>query len=393
MSDGGLRRTVAIGLAVTTVGALPAFLLGAVAVQVRRDLGFDVAALGAAISIFFAVAALGSPPLGRLGDRLGGRKAMRAGALMAATALASIALFARSWPSLAACMVLGGVGNGLAQPAVNLFLARRIEAERQGLVFGIKQAAIPTSIALSGVSVPVIALTLGWRYTFGLAAIAALCIALAVPRQGLAPERRVDPGTDEGLSVRTLVFLGTAGALAAMSGNALGTFHTASSVEGGLGEGAAGLLLAAGSSASLAARVGAGWLADHYGWDGFRQVTILLVAGAGGFALLAAGTPVTLVIGTMLAFAAGWGWPGLFNFAVVARNRRAVAAATGITQGGVYVGASLGPVAFGLLASGFSFEVAWITTAAFALLAGTLVAIARPAPAPRAPASEQSAAI
>ncbi len=95
----------------------------------------------------------------------------------------------------------------------------------------------------------------------------------------------------------------------------------------------------------------------------------------------------------MLAFAAGWGWPGLFNFAVVARNRRAVAAATGITQGGVYVGASLGPVAFGLLASGSSFEVAWITTAAFALLAGTLVAIARPAPAPRAPASEQSAAI
>ena len=393
MSEGGPRRTVALGLAVTTVGALPAFLLGAVAVQVQRDLGFEVAALGAAISIFFAVAALGSPPLGRLGDRLGGRKAMRAGALMAATALGSIALFARSWPSLAACMVLGGLGNGLLQPAVNLFLARRIEADRQGLVFGIKQAAIPASIALSGLSVPLIALTLGWRYTFGLAALAALLIALAIPREALAPDRRVDPGPDVGLSVRTLVFLGTAGALAAMSGNALGAFHTASSVEGGLGEGAAGLLLAAGSSASLATRVVAGWLADRFRWDGFRQVTILLVAGAGGFALLAAQTPVALVIGTMLAFAAGWGWPGLFNYAVVARNRRAVAAATGITQGGVYVGASVGPVAFGLLAGGVSYEVAWITTAIFALAAGTLVAIARPSPTAPVHASEGRAAI
>ena len=393
MSERGLKRTVALGLAVTTVGALPAFLLGGVAVQVRRELGFDVAALGAAISIFFAVAALASPPLGRLGDRLGGRKAMRAGALMAATALTSIALFARSWPSLMACMVLGGLGNGMAQPAVNLFLARRIEADRQGFVFGIKQAAIPAAIALSGLSVPLIALTLGWRYTFGLAAVAALCIALAVPREALAQDRWVDPGPEEGLSVRTLVFLGAAGALAAMSGNALGAFHTASSVDGGLGEGAAGLLLAAGSAASLATRVAAGWLADRHGWDGFRQVAILLVAGAGGFALLAAGTPVTLVIGTMLAFAAGWGWPGLFNFAVVARNRRAVAAATGITQGGVYVGASVGPVAFGLLASGFSYEVAWITTAAFALVAGTLVAIARPSPAAPVHTSERSAAV
>lgn len=376
----------------TTVGALPAFLLGAVAVQVRRDLGFEVAGLGAAVSIFFAVAALASPPLGRLGDRLGGRKAMQAGALIAATALASIALLARSWPTLMACMVLGGLGNGMAQPAVNLFLARRIEPDRQGLVFGIKQAAIPAAIVLSGVSVPAIALTLGWRYAFLIGAVLAVCIALAVPREALARERWVDPGPDEGLSVRTLVSLGAAGALAAISGNALGAFHTASSVDGGLDEGLAGLLLAVGSAASLATRVAAGWLADRHGWDGFRQVTILLVCGAGGFGLLAAGTPLALVGGTLLAFAAGWGWPGLFNFAVVARNRRAVAAATGITQGGIYVGAAVGPVAFGLIASALSFEAAWIMTAVLALLAGTLVAIARPAPAAAAASDAASAA-
>ena len=389
--SGPPKRTVALALAVTTMGALPAFLLGAVAVQVRRELGFGVVALGAAVSIFFVVAALGSPPLGRLGDRLGGRRAMRVGALMSATALGSIALFARSWPSLVACLCVGGLGNAMAQPAVNLFLARRIESARQGLVFGVKQAAIPTAIALSGLSVPVIALTVGWRFCFALAAVVAVAIAAAVPRQALSADRRVDPGPDDRLPLRTLVFLGAAGALAAMSGNALGAFHTASSVEAGIDEGLAGLLLALGSATALVVRVGAGWLADRQGWDGFRQTTLLLVGGAGGFALLAAETPLPLVLGTLLAFGAGWGWPGLFNFAVVSRNRHAVAAATGITQGGIYVGAALGPATFGLLASRLSFAFAWTLTAGLALVAGTLVAVARPAPAPQATARERTA--
>lgn len=379
-----MQRSVGVALAATTICALPAFLLGAASVQVSRDLGFDLAALGAAVSIFFAAAALGSPPLGRLGDRLGGRRTMRAGAVVAAATLASIALFAHSWLSLVACLVVGGLGNALAQPAVNLFLARRVESGRQGLVFGVKQSAIPAAIILSGLAVPAIALTVGWRFAFALAAVLALAIAAAVPRQALPAERRVDPGSDEPLRTRTLLSLGAAGALAAMSGNALGAFATASAVDGGIGEGAAGLLLALGSGAALAVRIGAGWLADRRGWDGFRQVTVLLVIGSAGFALLAVQAPLALVVGTLVAFGPGWGWPGLFNFAVVARNRRAVAAATGITQGGIYVGAALGPAAFGLVASRFSFEVAWLGTAVLALAAASLVALTRPAPAPAA---------
>ena len=381
MNGPALGRAVALGLAVTVVGPLPAFLLGAVSVQMRRDLDFDIAALGVSISIFFAVAAIASPPLGRLGDRLGGRRTMRLGALGAAATLAAIAFGARSLTSLLACMVLGGLANGLLQPAVNLYLARRVQNARQGLVFGAKQAAIPAAILLSGLSVPAIALTVGWRWCFALGAALALAAALAVPRDALPVEQRVDPGDDEGLATRTLLYLGAAGALAAMSGNALGAFYTAASVDAGVGEGAAGLLLALGSATSLAARVGAGWLADRRGWEGFRQVSMMLVAGAGGFALLAAGAPGALVVGTLLAFGAGWGWPGLFNFAVVARNRRAVAAATGITQGGVYVGAALGPLSFGLIAGELSFTTAWIVVAALALISGAIVAIARPGPA------------
>jgi predicted MFS family arabinose efflux permease len=79
------------------------------------------------------------------------------------------------------------------------------------------------------------------------------------------------------------------------------------------------------------------------------------------------------VIGTLLAFGAGWGWPGLFNFAVVRSNPGAPAAATGITQTGASAGAALGPLLFGVVVQGTSYGVAWLFCGAMALAA--LVAI------------------
>ena len=75
----------------------------------------------------------------------------------------------------------------------------------------------------------------------------------------------------------------------------------------------------------------------------------LLVAGAGGFALLAIGEPAPFVVGVFVAFALGWGWPGLFNLAVVDLHREAPGAATGISQSGIYVGAAGGPALYGAL--------------------------------------------
>ena len=71
------------------------------------------------------------------------------------------------------------------------------------------------------------------------------------------------------------------------------------------------------------------------------------MAGAGGFALLAVGEPAPFVAGALVAFTLGWGWPGLFNLAVVDLHREAPGAATGISQTGIYVGAAAGPAATG----------------------------------------------
>jgi predicted MFS family arabinose efflux permease len=106
----------------------------------------------------------------------------------------------------------------------------------------------------------------------------------------------------------------------------------------------------------------------------------LLVSGAGGFALLAVGEPAPFVAGVFVAFALGWGWPGLFNLAVVDLHREAPGAATGISQTGIYVGAAGGPAAYGLLSSAIGYAAAWGVAGALSLVAAAAVASAARAP-------------
>jgi len=95
----------------------------------------------------------------------------------------------------------------------------------------------------------------------------------------------------------------------------------------------------------------------------------MLVAGTVGFVLLATGAGWLFALGTLLAFGAGWGWHGLFNFAVVKYNPNAPAAATGITQTGAAAGSATGPFLFGLILESTSYGTAWLSAGAAALFA------------------------
>jgi hypothetical protein len=101
----------------------------------------------------------------------------------------------------------------------------------------------------------------------------------------------------------------------------------------------------------------------------------MLAVGIAGFGMLATGEAALILPGALLAFAAGWGWPGLFNFAVVKTSPGHPAAATGVTQTGASGGAALGPLVFGLVVEAASYDVAWLVSGAFALGAlGTILA-------------------
>ena len=109
---------------------------------------------------------------------------------------------------------------------------------------------------------------------------------------------------------------------------------------------------------------------------GFGMVVALLTVGSLGFGLLATGAVAPFVAGALLAFALGWGWPGLFNLAVVELNRHAPGAATGVTQTGIYVGAAAGPAGFGLVQSEAGYAVAWAIAGVLVLLAAAAFAYA-----------------
>ncbi len=169
------------------------------------------------------------------------------------------------------------------------------------------------------------------------------------------------------LSTRRLVGLGAGSALATWAAISLSTYLVAAAVDVGFTESAAGLLLFAGSAASITGRIVAGLATDRVGSPGFGAFVALVAGGAVVFALLPVTSGALFAVLILLAFATGWGWPGLMTYTVVNANRGSVAASSAITQAGVFVGAGVGPLVLGWVADEMSFDAVWlVVTAALA---------------------------
>jgi MFS family permease len=375
----GLARPAALAIAAGSATVLPGFLVGSLALQIRADLDVSVGAVAAGVTVFFAAGAIGAGPGGRLAERVGALRAIRGCLLATAACLVLAAAVAGSLGVFLTLLALAGLANAVTQPAINLFMADQVPLDRQGLAFGVKQSAIPAAVLISGLALPVLALPLGWRPTFALCAVGALAVASVVGRATSTfvapPERPRAPRPS-----RKLVITAVGAALASSGPNALGAYLVASAVDTGIAEGAAGVLAAAGSAASLLVRVVLGHRADRRSDYGFSTVVAMLAAGAIGFALLATDQPAPFVVGAIVAFAIGWGWPGLFNLAVVDLHREAPGAASGVSQTGIYVGAAAGPAAYGLLSAEIGYPAAWGVMAGLSLVAAGAMAYAARAP-------------
>lgn len=355
---------------------LPGFLVGALALQIRADLDVSVAAVASGVTVFFAAGALAAGPGGRLAERVGALRAMRGCLLVTAASLVAAAALAQSLLLLLLLLAIAGVSNAITQPAINMFMADEVPRERQGIAFGIKQSAIPAAVLASGLALPLVALPFGWRPTFVGFAVVSLAIAAVVGRSArtFAPPPPRPPAPRPS---RALVVTAIGAGLASAGPNSLGAYLVASAVDVGIAEGVAGVLAAVGSGVSLITRVAFGARADRRRDYGFAAVIGLLVTGSLGFVLLASDSVALFVAGTIVAFALGWGWPGLFNLAVVDHNRDAPGAATGVTQTGIYLGAAGGPALFGLFSTELGYSGAWIISGGLCLLAAAALAYAQ----------------
>lgn len=368
-----VRRTVAAAALSTVLAALPVFLLGGLAVLVREDLAFDEVQLGLAASAYFTVAAFASVPAGRIAARLGSWATTVLSAFLSAAVLVAMAL-APSYLVLLVAVAVGGAGNALAQIGSNGALAETVPRHQQGVAFGVKQAAIPAATLLAGFSLPLVGVTLGWRASFAAAALLALVYVVLAPRPArVRKEHRPPAGRAGDAAVRALAVVALAAALSAAAANGLAAFLVESAVTAGFTLSEAGVLLGGGSALGVAARIGAGWLADRRAGGHLVIVAAAMATGALGMVLLATASVPAFFLGTALVFGVGWSWPGLMTYAVVRLNPAAPAVATSYTQLGVFAGGASGPLVFGLLVQAGGYRLAWSVAAVAMLLGGALM--------------------
>lgn len=361
------RRVVLLAGGVSALGVLPVFMLGGLSVFMREEIGLSDALLGVMVAVFFSASSLASLPGGRLAELRGPRAAVVAAAGLSGVGLLGIPLLVRDAAWLIPLVLLSGAGNGVAQPTSNLLLARGVRPQRQGTAFGLKQASSAGATLLVGSAVALLVGPLGWRGAFGVWTVLALVLPPMVPAGLRGPGRRRPTGArlrEGDVSLRTMLWLTTATGIGAAIGTAMASFFVPFTVQGGIPAGSAGGLLTIASVGTMFARALLGVVSDRMVGGHLRLAGRCVVAGAigfAGFAYLPVGDGVTvpLIGAVLLVFLAGWGWHGVFNYAIARANPNAPGAAAAIIGVGVFLGGVIGPLGFGFLAEQVDYRSAW----------------------------------
>ncbi|MFZ5557125.1 MAG: MFS transporter [Pseudomonadota bacterium] len=375
-----LLPVVAATLAGQALVSMGVLTLPAIAPNYAEALGVDPALIGYQISLTYAAAMLSTGYGGGFTTGWGACRTTQAG-LMLVAAGATTAMTA-SLPALALASVFLGLGYELTNPAASHLLVRFTPEARRNLIFSVKQTGVPAGGVAAALCGPALAVTLGWRWSLALVALACVALTALLQRRRAAWDNDRVPGT--GLRQMTgggmpiiwrdarLRRLALAAFCFAGVQLCVMTFTVTLLVkEAGYSLVQAGLLLSGVQVAGVLGRVAWGWSADF--WGSARRVlatlgalmTVLCVA----VTQLAAGWPAGAIWLVFLGLGAtAVGWNGVF-LADVARlaPRGQTALATGgalfFTFGGVLVAPALFSSAYHLVGS---YALTFAVAAAFA---------------------------
>ncbi len=366
----------AIGAAVTVVALLPVFLTSAMAVQITTDLAFGSAGLGLAVAAFRSGGAITSVFLGRLADRLGALRSIRLAAGIGIVTAVGIATTARGLWSLVAWLALGGSSLAMAQPGANRLLMAIVDPKRLGTAFGLKQSAPPIAAMLSGAAVPAVAVTIGWRWGFALAAVAGLALVASLNpppakerESGKAARASRTKLEDRG----TILLLSLGFGLGTSTSSATTTFFVASAADAGSTPQFAGTMLAVASFFAIGSRILAGIISDRMVHGHLRMCAALLLTGSVGIAMLASGTETLMAVGAVIALVGVWGFNGVFWFALVRAYPDTPGRITGAVSPGGLLGSTLGPLFFGVMAERAGYSLSWSIVSGVALVAASVL--------------------
>jgi SP family arabinose:H+ symporter-like MFS transporter len=200
----------------TIVGALGGLLFGfdtaviaGTTQQLTQIYQLTPFTLGLTVFIGLAGTVLGAMTAGVLGQRIGGREALRIMAVLYTISALGCA-FAWNWPALMVFRLIGGIGIGGSSVLGPVYIAELAPAKLRGRMVGLFQINVVIGILLAYLSNYVITLfhlgDLQWRWQLGVAAIPSIIFLLMlfrIPRSSrwLVTRNR----TDEALAILSMM--------------------------------------------------------------------------------------------------------------------------------------------------------------------------------------------
>lgn len=331
-------------------------------------------------------------PAGWFTDWLGVRLTLGLG-LVLIGALVTAGAAAATFPMLLACLVVGGFGFSVLNPATGKAIVDWFPPRRRGAAMGIKQTGLTLGGVAASLALPPIAGAFDWQdavFAAGFVAVLAGVVIMLVYRQPsvtAAPTAPSRPRVMEAMAFLRrpgVVVVFVCGFLLSIAQSSLLGFLSLYARETfAFSAVAAGQLLAFAQVGGTAGRLGWGFVSDRW-FGGRRRPGIVVNALLGGvsYALLSFGPRLPDELLVPLALVAGigaFGWVGLY-FALVAEigGPRHAGVLTGLSVIFSWSGVLVGPPLFGVIVQMTdSYAAPWL------VLAGIGLAVAAVLPWPK----------
>lgn len=351
----GGARIVFAAAGTSILAPIAASLLLVALPSLQRGLSVDGLAAGSAVTAFFIVMVIGQPLGGRIGDRFGRGRALRAGTVLLAGASVFGAL-APDFQLVFVARLAQAAAGSLAFPNAFALIRNAVPAERRGRVLG----ALGASIVVAGAAaIPLGQLIVtigGWRATFvatgALAVFATALHPLRAPAFALdrMPDRAAPTGDRDHATARSGDL--TAAVVSLGATNAAMYALLVAIALGAAGRRSPSLILFLLLASSAVGAAAGGRLADHQGRG--ASAASGLLAMLLGFAMLLRpiATPEwIIVLGALIAgLGGGAGMTGLQTLAADASGAVASGRVAGCLASGRYLGAAVGSFAGSALA-------------------------------------------
>ncbi len=352
-------------LTIQALVAMALLTLPVVAPVVARSVGVPTTWVGGFVGVVYSAAMLASLLGGGAVRRWGAVRLSQVGLACSTIGLCLCAIPHPVVMFLGAIFV--GLGYGPITPASSHLLIKTTPPSQLSLVFSVKQTGVPLGGMIAGALVPSLDALIGWQLSFLAAGLMCALCAWAVQPLRVALDSDRDPTVRPSLvtslaqplrlvfshkRLRTMVVISLLFAIFQLS---LATYLVTFLYEDlGWSLIFAGVALTVTQAAGVGGRILWGFISDR--WLGpipmLLVITVLMVIGALGCAMLTSDTSLWLLFPILIVFGStAIGWNGVFLAEVA---RLAPPGQAGLATGGslciTFLGIVAGPSLFGIMA-------------------------------------------